>query len=190
MAPDRSVYILLTNTGTLFTKMIQTYTRAPYNHASISFNRELSELYSFGRKHPNNPLSGGFVKEDIQKGTFSKYPDTTCVIYELKVTEREVEKMKRVLHIFIRSRQKFMYNLLGVIGITLKEPVEFSNSYFCSQFVAEILQRSGIKLWNKLPALVTPDDFRQNERLELIYEGLLRDYRPRKDQEHADPGSK
>ncbi|MNJ42235.1 hypothetical protein D3C77_371950 [compost metagenome] len=178
MAADRSVFILLTNTGTLFTKIIKGYTRAPYNHASISFNRELSEMYSFGRKNPNNPLNGGFVKEDIKTGTFSKYPNTTCVIYELKVSEREVEKMKRVLHIFIRSRNKYLYNILGVVGIALKEPVEFSNSYFCSQFVAEILDRSGIKLWNKLPALVTPDDFRQSDRLHLIYEGKLSEYEP------------
>lgn len=178
MAADRSVFILLTNTGTLFTKLIQSYTRAPYNHASISFDRELSELYSFGRKNPNNPLNGGFVKEDIKTGTFSKYPDTTCVIYELKVSDREVEKMKRVLRIFIRQHKKFLYNILGVIGIAIKEPVEFSNSYFCSQFVAEILERSGIKLWNKLPALVTPDDFRKCDRLQLIYEGKLRDYEP------------
>ncbi|AOZ92994.1 hypothetical protein [Paenibacillus crassostreae] len=178
MKADQSVFILLTNTGTLFTKIIQGYTKAPYNHASISFDRKLSEMYSFGRKHPNNPLNGGFVKEDIKTGTFSKYPNTTCVIYELQVTDREVEKMKRVLKIFIRSRQKFLYNILGVIGIALEEPIEFSNSYFCSQFVADILERSGIKLWNKLPALVTPDDFRQSDRLHLIYEGKLREYQP------------
>ncbi|MEK3718256.1 MULTISPECIES: hypothetical protein [unclassified Paenibacillus] len=178
MSADPSVYIMLTNTGTLFTKLIQGYTKAPYNHASISFNRELSELYSFGRKHPANPLNGGFVKEDIRTGTYSKYPETTCVIYELQVTDREVEKMKRVLQVFIRSRQKYLYNILGVIGIALKEPVEFSNSYFCSQFVAEILERSGIKLWNKLPALVTPDDFRQSDRLHLVYYGKLSEYTP------------
>lgn len=178
MASNPSVFILLTNTGTLFTQIIQTYTRAPYNHASISFNRELSEMYSFGRKNPNNPLNGGFVKENLKTGTFSKYPNTTCVIYELKVTEREVEKMKRVLQVFIQKREKYLYNILGVIGIALKEPVEFSNSYFCSQFVAEILQRSGIKIWDKLPALVTPDDFRQSDRMKLIYEGKLSEYEP------------
>jgi hypothetical protein len=118
------------------------------------------------------------VKEDIRTGTYSKYPETTCVIYELQVTDREVEKMKRVLQVFIRSRQKYLYNILGVIGIALKEPVEFSNSYFCSQFVAEILERSGIKLWNKLPALVTPDDFRQSDRLQLVYYGKLSEYKP------------
>ena len=178
MDADRSVFILLTNTGTLFTKSIQSYTKAPYNHASISFDRELTELYSFGRKHPNNPLSGGFVKESIQTGTYSKFPNTTCVIYELKVTEREVAKMKRVLNIFIRSRQKYLYNILGIFGIVLNEPIEFSNSYFCSQFVAEMLQRSGIKLWDKLPALVTPDDFRQCGRLRLMYEGKLNEFDP------------
>lgn len=178
MTAERSVFILLTNTGTIFTRVIQSYTKAPYNHASISFDRELSELYSFGRKHPHNPLDGGFVKEDIKLGTFSKYPNTTCVLYELKVSEREIEKMKRVLQVFIRSKEKFMYNLLGVIGVALKEPVEFSNSYFCSQFVAEVLQRSGIKIWDKLPALVTPDDFRQSERMHLIYEGKLSEYQP------------
>lgn len=179
MQRDVSVYILLTNTGTLFTKMIQTYTKAPYNHASISFDRELSELYSFGRKHPGNPFDGGFVKEDIKTGTFSKYPGTACVLYELAITRREEEKMKRVLRFFIRKKGKFLYNLLGVIGVALKEPVEFSNSYFCSQFVAEVLSRSGIKLWNKLPALVTPDDFRRNDRLVLVYEGKLSEYEPR-----------
>lgn len=170
------VYILLTDTGTLFTKSIKKYTKAPYNHASISFNAELTEMYSFGRKNPNNPLNGGFVKEDIFTGTYSKYPETTCVIYKLEVTKREVDKMKRVLNVFIKNQKKFLYNLIGVLGVSLNEPVEFSNSYFCSQFVAEVLHRSGIRLWNKLPALVTPDDFRKCEALQFVYEGKLFDY--------------
>lgn len=186
MVRDRSVYILLTNTGTLFTKSIQTYTKAPYNHASIAFDKELTRLYSFGRKHPNNPIHGGFVKEDIKTGTYSKYPHTTCVIYELQVTERDVAKMERVLQLFVKRSHKFLYNLLGVLGVALNEPIEFSNSYFCSQFVAEILQRSGIKLWDKLPALVTPDDFRQSDRLRLIYEGRLADYDPAAPQEPSE----
>ncbi len=177
---EKYIYILLTDTGTLFTKSIKKYTKAPYNHASISFDSELNELYSFGRKHPNNPINGGFVKEDIFQGTYSKYPDTTCVIYRLRVTSRNIEKMKRVLNVFKRSRHKFLYNLLGVFGVSLNEPIEFSNSYFCSQFVAEILQRSGIKLWDKLPALITPEDFRTHPDLHLMYEGKLVDYKPLK----------
>lgn len=84
--------------------------------------------------------------------------------------------MRRVLNVFIKNQRKFLYNLFGVLGVSLNEPVEFSNSYFCSQFVAEILQRSGIKLWDKLPALITPDDFRKSDKLQLVYEGKLTEY--------------
>ncbi|RPF50292.1 permuted papain-like amidase YaeF/Yiix C92 family enzyme [Aquisalibacillus elongatus] len=179
---SQEVYIVLSNTGTLFTSLIKTYTRAPYNHASISFDAELHEMYSFGRKNPRNPMHGGFVKEDILTGTYSRYKETTCVIYRLNVTEREKEKMKRILNVFIKNDDKFLYNILGVLGVSFKEPIEFSNSYFCSQFVAEVLQRSGIKLWNKLPAMVTPDDFRKNEQLEMVYEGKLFEFEPIKKQ--------
>ncbi|WP_347549740.1 hypothetical protein ABFG93_19895 [Pseudalkalibacillus hwajinpoensis] len=178
----KTVYILLSDTGTLFTKSIKKYTKAPYNHASLAFDRDLSDMYSFGRKNPTNPLYGGFVKEDILTGTYRKYPKTTCVIYELIVTERDVQKMRRLLEIFIKNRERFLYNLLGVVGVSMNEPIEFSNSYFCSQFVAEVLHRSGIRLWDKLPALVTPDDFRKSDRLSLIYEGNLFEYEPIKQQ--------
>ncbi len=159
MSGDHYVYIMLSDTGTLFTNLIKKYTKAPYNHVSLSFDPELKELYSFGRKNPKNPIHGGFVKEDVLTGTYSHYKDTTCVIYKLEVTEREMEKMKRILNVFIKNDNKYLYNILGVIGVSLKEPIEFSNSFFCSQFVAEILHRSGIKLWDKLPVMVTPDDF-------------------------------
>lgn len=172
------VYIMLSDTGTLFTNVIKKYTKAPYNHASLSFDPDLKEMYSFGRKNPRNPFYGGFVKEDIFKGTYSLYRETTCVVYKLEVSEREVVKMKRVLDVFIKNNRKYLYNLLGVIGVSMNEPVEFSNSYFCSQFVADVLRRSGIHLWDKLPALITPDDFRKNEKLELIYEGKLFDFAP------------
>ncbi|WP_226037897.1 hypothetical protein [Aquibacillus saliphilus] len=178
MTANHYVYIMLSDTGTLFTNAIKKYTKAPYNHASLSFDPELTEMYSFGRKNPKNPLYGGFVKEDIFTGTYNRYKETTCVIYKLQVTEREIVKMKRVLDVFIKNDDKFLYNLLGVIGVSIKEPVEFSNSYFCSQFVAEVLSRSGIKLWDKLPALVTPEDFRNNDSLQLIYQGKLFEFGP------------
>jgi hypothetical protein len=66
------------------------------------------EMYSFGRKHPNNPIDGGFVKEDVISGTYSKYPETTCVIYQLEVTERDIEKMKRVLNVFKKNQKKLI----------------------------------------------------------------------------------
>ncbi|MFA9558520.1 hypothetical protein ACERII_14530 [Evansella sp. AB-rgal1] len=173
---DRKVYVLLTDTGTIFTKTIKQYTRAPYNHSSIALDSELLELYSFGRRNPKNPLYGGFVKEDVLQGTYKLYPQTTCAVYEINVSERQIAKMRRMINLFEKNKSRMLYNIFGVIGIALKEPLEPWGSYFCSQFVAELLERSGVKLWDKIPALVTPDDFRKSDKTKLIYEGLLLEY--------------
>ena len=42
MMKEKKIYILLTDTGTLFTRLIKIFTKKPYNHASISFDAELS----------------------------------------------------------------------------------------------------------------------------------------------------
>ena len=86
---EKKIYILLTDTGTLFTKFIKLYTKKPYNHASISFDSELSEVYSFGRKTARNPFIGGFVKEDVNKGLFK---EANCAVYALTVNEVQIAK--------------------------------------------------------------------------------------------------
>ena len=80
---ERNIYILLTDTGTWFSRMIKCYTKAPYNHASISLDENLEELYSFGRKVYYNPLSGGFVKEGVDRGVFLYKKNTKCIIYKM-----------------------------------------------------------------------------------------------------------
>lgn len=175
---NNKIYIMLSDTGTLFTRTIKQYTKAPYNHASIAFDKELNEIYSFGRKHPKNPINGGFVREDVFNGTYRSYPNTTCVLLEVEVTKRHIEKMRRIINLFEKNRGKLSYNLLGVVGVALNERFEPQGSYFCSQFVAELLIRSGLNYWDKEPSLITPEDIRSTPSFKLIYEGKLFDYQP------------
>ena len=86
---ERSIYILLTDTGTWFSRMIKFYTKAPYNHASISLDENLDELYSFGRKVYFNPLSAGFIKEGVNHGVFLYKKNTKCILYRLTVSEEQ-----------------------------------------------------------------------------------------------------
>lgn len=172
----RAVYILLTQTGTLLNKTIKKYTDAPYNHVSLGFDVGLKELYSFGRKHPRNPLFGGFVREDVYYGTYRYFPKTTCTLLRCEVTIEEWRKMKHVVDYFKQRQQFYKYNFIGLFGVVFNYPVAFRDSYFCSQFVAEVFKRSGMVLWDKPTALVTPNDFLQHPLLEVIYEGNLYDF--------------
>ena len=60
---NRQLYIVISQTGTLLSRILKQITGAEYNHASISLSRDLERMYSFGRRHPYNPFWGGFVIE-------------------------------------------------------------------------------------------------------------------------------
>lgn len=167
------IYILLTDTGTILNRTIKLYTKAPYNHVSLSFDPELRNMYSFGRKSPRNPLNGGFVKEDVVNGMYKYFPFTNCCLYELEVTKSQLKKLKKEVSAFEKNCDLYSYNITGFVNVVLNKPAEKEYSYFCSQFVSELFKRSGIKLFKKDSSLITPEDFRRCNELKKIYEGSL-----------------
>jgi hypothetical protein len=170
---NKQVYIFLTDTGTLFTRMIKLYTKSTLNHASIAFNEELDEMYSFGRKNVKNPFIGGFVREDIHTELFK---EAKCAIYSCTVTEFEYYQLKRNIKKIELSEQDYKYNLIGLLGVVLNIEIERKNAFFCSQFVATLLSNNGISLSDKPLSLVTPQDLSEAKQLKLVYEGDLDSY--------------
>lgn len=170
---DKEIYILLSNTGTLFSRTIKLYTKAPYNHTSIGFDMELKELYSFGRKKPNNPLFAGFVRENMRHDFFR---NATCCIYKLTISDNEYLSIRHLLEEFKIEKEKYRYNLIGLLGVMLNYPIKRDYHYFCSQFVATLLQESGTCYFDKDLGLVKPSDFHYLKNATLIYEGTFYDY--------------
>ncbi|MCI3923159.1 hypothetical protein MO973_23320 [Paenibacillus sp. TRM 82003] len=174
--PDQPIYVLLTDTGTRFTKIIKRFRSAPYNHASIALDSTLTEIYSFGRKRPTNPFFAGFIEENVYEGTYRHFPDTRCALLRLNVSKRQRVEIVRTLERFRRQKDDYRYNLFGLLGVLLDREWAPRNAYFCSQFVAEVL-RSGIdRLWSRPSALVTPNCMLKHPAFEIVYEGCLYDY--------------
>ncbi|MDQ0156172.1 hypothetical protein [Robertmurraya andreesenii] len=173
---EKSIYILLTDTGTWFSKMIKFYTRFPYNHISIALDEGLDNLYSFGRRVYRNPFSGGFVKERMDQGVFFHQKETKCVLYKMTVNEEQYNQILRVIYQFESFAANYKYNLLGIFAIAVNLRLKRDNAYTCSQFVATVLNMSGFELLSKCPELMRPDDFLEIPSLELIYEGKLHEY--------------
>ncbi|WP_228550157.1 hypothetical protein [Salinibacillus xinjiangensis] len=173
---SKSVYVLLTDTGTLFTKIIKWFTNAPYNHVSIVLDEELGEMYSFGRKHPRNPLIAGFIREDVYFGTYRYFNNTRCLLLKIDVSSKQYSRIKNVIQSFNLNKDLYSYNLLGLVGVVFRRPIHLRNKYFCSQFVAEVFQQSGLKLWRLPSALITPNHFFKHKSFQIVYEGRLYDY--------------
>jgi len=166
-------YILLTDTGTLFTKWIKLYTNNPYNHASIAFASDLSEVYSFGRKYAKNPFIGGFIHEDTETGLLKK---ATCIIYSFNMTEQQLKMMTQYIQEIESNKKDYRYNFIGLFGFLLNKPIKRDKAFFCSQFVASILEVCGIIDFEKPLPLIAPYDLKEISALNLEFQGELRDY--------------
>lgn len=173
----KKIYIVLSDTGSLFTRTIKFVTKQPYNHTSIAFNKDLKPLYSFGRKNPNNPFIGGFVEESIDSGTFKKFKNTKCLVVSLDITAEHYNQLKTIVDNFRSNKDKYHYNLLGVLGVLIDKPINRENRYFCSSFVAEVMYQSELAYIDRPPQLTRPHDFLAIDDINIEYEGLLKEYR-------------
>lgn len=168
------IYILLTDTGTVLTRMIKFYTKKPYNHASIAFDAELMEVYSFGRKNPKNPFIGGFVKEDIYSPLFTK---ADCAIFSLTISTQEYNKMYQYIQEIASKKEHYRYNFIGLFGVLMKRPIKRKSAFFCSQFVATVLKESNVSHFEQKDlSLIKPSDLIDLADFQFVFEGKLEDY--------------
>ncbi|MFE5317967.1 hypothetical protein ACFQ88_04555 [Paenibacillus sp. NPDC056579] len=173
MKETHSIYVLLTDTGTLFTRLIRCFTGVEMNHASIAMDRELKEVYSFGRKQQNNPWIGGFVREDMTSRMFGQ---ATCAVYRCTVSKAVYERIRSRIREIERNEHRYKYNFLGLFGVLLNMRIHRENAYFCSQFVASVLDESGVDISTKPACLVTPADIERAQPLREVYRGCLQKY--------------
>lgn len=169
------IYILLTMIGTQFSRVLRLATKKEFTHVSIALDKELNELYSFGRRSMLIPLIAGFIKEDTESGVFKKY-DTSCEVLELEVNENQFSNLLSELLKYITAYDKYRYNLLGLPFMWFDIPYERENHLVCSQFVASVLQLSDICEFNKSWTIVRPTDFYAIKGVKSVFKGKLQDY--------------
>lgn len=178
MSNHKKIYILLTCPDTLPGKLIRYYTKKTYSHVSIALDKDLNEMYSFGRKYMWFPLIGGFIQEDPQKGVFALNDNTLCRLFEVSVSEKQFQLLRNEIESFKRDKERYRYNFLGLAGVMLNRKIVVKDRFFCSQFVAKVLETSEVNLFNKDSEFVTVEDFNvQLEQNALVYEGNLREYK-------------
>ncbi len=138
-------------------------------------------MYSFGRKSINNFLNGGFVTEQLNKGFFKKFNDTSIVVYELNVSYRQYKLLIEKIKEFSKGR-KYRYNFYGAVLMPLGIEFVPKGHYTCSHFVAHLLQECGIMKFDKCQSMITPKDFLvkfqtdKSVKATLIYTGAMKSY--------------
>ena len=179
----KTIYILLTRSGTLLSKLVYAVTGASYTHASMAFDEELDCLYSSTRKNGYTMFPAGPSKEYLNKGVFRLRGDAPCALYALEVTdEAYVRARRRAEHMMARG-ELYRFNTLGLILCALHIRWQRRRHYFCSQFVSEVLQKSGALDLPKPSTLMHPSDYAELPQLRCLYRGALADLPQRQSME-------
>ncbi len=171
----KKIYIIITYTGTVLSKIIKCYTGDEFSHVSISLDAKLKEMYSFGRLNPYNPFWGGFVHEGIDRGTFKRFKKTRARIYSLEIEDKQYEKLKNEISNIKKNRENYKFNILGLFAIGFRKKIKKDKSFYCAEFVKYVMEKADIE--TNLPELVRPECFKEIDNLNIEYDGLLRYYK-------------
>ncbi len=172
------LYIVLTRTGTIFSKAIGLVTGKKYTHVSIASDELLTQMYSFCRDKKDMPLPAGFNREDLFTEVFGACRTIPGEVYRIQVTDEQLESYNDVIRHFILNRKSYSYDVGALLPMALHIPYKTGNRFVCSVWVGFVLGKSGIcHNIAKQPSLIEPEDFRSIEDAELIYRGDLKKYR-------------
>ncbi len=173
---DREIYIVVSQTGTILSLILKLVTGAEYNHSSISLDKTMHTMYSFGRKNPYHALPGAFVKESPEYGTFKRFKNTEAKVVKMTVTEEQYNELSSQLRRMWRHREEYHYNYIGLLFGMFHRKKKRDYYFYCSEFVAELLKDSGIVAPDTFGTIVKPIDFLDLPGTEQIYQGKLQKY--------------
>ncbi len=171
----KEVYVVLTRLNTLPAKIIGKYTKDRFTHASISFDRNLKTMYSFGRLVKWNPLYGGFVKENIRKGLYGDNQNTLMKVLAISVSDEVYDRLEK--EVVEYGKKGYKYNFLGLINFIFDTTFSFRRHMFCSEFVATVLMNNDLFASRKLPCQIKPNDFSKEGNFKLVYQGAINNYK-------------
>lgn len=169
------LYIVLTRTNTVLSRLIRLFMNDEYTHAAISLDKDLNNMYSFGRKYIYNPFIGRFKREYIDDGFYRLQKEVPCIVLEVKVSKQQYEKAQSVVGGFISNSHLYKYNYKGLFYNLFDVERYEDKRFVCSEFVYYVLNQSGIADFDIPRNLVRPQsllDIKSN----IVFKGDLKHF--------------
>ena len=136
----KDVYIVFSATPYKMGKFIRTFTRGEFNHASIMFDENMCEAYSFGRRHIDTPFYGGIIKDSVSRYV-SKNGKKRAYINICKIQvedDRYYEALNTAKDMFA-NKDDYVYNLLSAGHSVAGKRIFIKDSYTCVEFCVFLL---------------------------------------------------
>lgn len=162
--PKRIFILLIRYPDTMADLMVR-YTGFGYTHATIGLEEDLNSFYSFMKK--------GYIEEKITRYLKPNREPFPCALYEIPVSRKTYRRVKKLLNAYTARKKFLRYTHISLVCCFLGIPWKIRNRYFCSQFVAEVLQRSNAVCLPKNSALCLPKDFHDLKESRVVFSGNI-----------------
>lgn len=180
----RSIYILLTRSGTIVSRAVYLVTRDDFTHASMALDGDLYEMYSATRKNGRTLFPAGPCREYLRGGYFRRAHRIPCALFELQVDEETYQRVRQEVDRVMLDADRYRYNIAGLVMCQLRIPSRRRYHLFCSQFICQVLQRAGALELPKDASLMKPNDCASLPGLNCLFRGRLTDLMAQKQIPH------
>lgn len=171
----KKIYLILTHSGSVPSRIIKIFTRYGYSHVALALDENLDKMYTFGRKKLNNAFNGGFIIETIESEFYHKFKNTHCLVYSLEISDRNYLRLQAAVEQFVLNSERYHYDIIGLIFKSINIKISRKNYFVCTDFISYLLKTSDVHTFNK--KVIKPRDFMAIPHKELIYSGLLSEYK-------------
>ena len=172
----KTIYILLTRSGTILSNFEHLTTTDTYTHASIAFDENLETLYSSSRKNGRTTFPAGPCTERLDSGYYQGHDQIPCAVYELQVSDEAYENAKLEVARIMEKAGEYHFNIIGLLLCQMNIPCRRKRHFFCSQFVSEVLSRSHALELPKDTSLMRPSDYTRLPGLLCQFRGRLSEF--------------
>lgn len=145
----RQICVLFTKYSDIRSRIVYFTTGLGYTHSSIALeDSENAEYYSFNYRE--------FTVETLEKHKRRGVKESLCV--KIMVSDESYEIMRNTITEMKNHKDEYSYSPLGVALMILGIPLHFGEkNYICSQFVAELLEKSKRIKFRKKTYLYSPN---------------------------------
>lgn len=164
--------VLVVSSETRPAKIIRFFTKSQYNHTSISLDDNYNEFYSFARKKAFSPLDAGFVKEKASYYSLGKNKDVNVKLFKVPIEDNKMVELKKRL-VEIENDKEYIYNFISAILYPFHLSHPTYKAYYCSEFVAEVLNKYTNISLDRESSKYSPKDIELLLNDYLWYEGKI-----------------
>lgn len=175
MSSNKQIYVILTRTNTILSNLIGFFSKSKYTHASLSLDKNLNSMFSFGRRQTFNPFIGCFRRECLDEGIYALHKELPGIVIELTVTDEEYKLVSEIIGNFVTNSDNYKYNYIGLLNSFFCIETNFEDRFLCSEFVYYVLYKSKLCDLGIPGNLIKPQDLLKIKG-KVLYEGDLIQY--------------